>query len=276
MKIQKEIALFVCVTILVLVACQKDEIPSNVPQNSIANPKLGGNFYAQRERRGGFSDPFNNNYSSWRDTADATIDCIIDGDTLAILGFRIKIDSMNQTVFSYADGVGTYGVTSIEVRYGNTYDSIYITYNTPCGTYGNCSTINYRGKKNRGFALPNSGSLYRLQVVQQKIQFVPPSTFRTLIDTQYTKDMLVEYTCYPMLLAPDLSLLTFDLDNTLINARGFGSYYRHRTDASNEWVHQQIYWKNDSFCLKEQTLDYPNGRSYPADTTYYLYQGRVK
>lgn len=288
MSTQQNVGMIFCVLILILLAaCRKDEMPPNSnttpPQDStqnstiIPNPNLAGDFYTYRERRGGVSDPFTSNYTSWNDTADVTISCTLNGDTLEVLGFKLVVDSSDQIVFSYADGTGTIGGTSINVRYANNYDSIYIEYKTPCSSYGNCSVVNYIGTKGNVVNMPASGTIYTLQVNERKVRFSPPNSFNTVIDTQYTRDISIDYQLFlPPTLAPDLRIFRFHLDSTFFDLRGFESYYQHKKESLDEMIYQNVYWKNDSFYLEQKWLDYANSRSYPADTTYYLYQGRVR
>ncbi|MFK7796194.1 MAG: hypothetical protein AB8E82_01995 [Aureispira sp.] len=270
----QKIVLFLVIVICTLFACQKEECPLPAP---MINPNLAGDFYVERIRRGSFRDPYGVTSRDWFDTADVALVCTLDEDTLKVLGFSLAIDSVNQTVFSYADSMGSLGVTSIRVQYTNNYDSMYIEYKTPCSINYNCSTINYKGSRGGTVTLPNSGSLYVLQVNHKKTRLIIPGPIVTLVDTQYTKDIIIQHsTGYTPPLAPDLATVQFDLENTIFNFEGFESYYRHTTEGMPERLYQKVYWKNDSFYLEQKLLEYTNGWGVPADTTYYLYQGRVK
>lgn len=263
------------VLILLLSACQKkdDNLTLNDP-NPVINLALEGDFYGERLRSGGFSDIFTTMYANWKDTTDVLINCSLEGDTLKVLGFDLKVDSMDQMVFMYADGVGPTGVTSISVRYANNYDSVYIEYKTPCGSAGNCSTINYAAKKGGSVSLPRSGMNYRLQVHRRRTHLVVPGPIVTLIDTHYINDIVINHqTPYVRPFAADLSTLQLNLESTNFELKGFESYYNHKKEENHDDLYQQVYWKNDSFYLEHQLLHYANGRSAPADTTYYLYKG---
>ena len=271
------------ILIFVLFACQKeqDSLTPNDP-NSVTttlNPNLAlvGDFYGERLRRGGLSDASTGMYANWKDTADVLINCTLEGDTLKVLGFDLKVDSIDQTVFLYADGVGTTGVTSITVRYANNYDSVYIEYKTPCGSAGNCSTINYAAKKGSSVSLPSSGMTYTLQVDHKKTSLVISGSVVTLIDTHYINDIVINHqTPYVRPFAADLSTLQLNLENINFELKGFVSSYSHKKEENYDDLYQEVYWKNDSFYLEQKLLHYANGRSAPADTTYYLYRGMKK
>lgn len=256
-----------------LLACQKEDpvlppAPTNPPPTG-PHPyaHLEGEFNTERLVSGGYSDV--GNTGSWKDTADAFLTCRIDGDSLNVMGFCFPLDSLTQTRFYYRDGVGSYGVTTVEVNFANNYDSIYITYQTPCSYYGNCSTISYKGKRGSNTHRPIS-ALYSLWVEHKETA--------TGIDTQYRKDIMVNYSRYQpsYQITPDRTPVSFNLDGEVYNFRGFeSSFSGYKTIIYHTYdkTTQQVYWKNDSFYLKQQIRSHSIPQTAPADTTYWLYKG---
>ncbi|MFK7796193.1 MAG: hypothetical protein AB8E82_01990 [Aureispira sp.] len=279
-----KITLVLLTLALAFIACQKDDMPDSVvqppPPNPTINSNLGGTFYAHRTSAGSFSPPFAILGYTIRDTADVNVKAVLDGDTLRVLGFNLAIDSANQTVFTYANRLGMPGGLGIEVRYINNYDSIYIQHHTPFGQYSGHTVVHYKGTRGSQVELPNSGTFYNLRVNHQETRFDASGVPTMLIDTQYTTDVLVEYSRGATSSAPDLAQVRFDLDSVSFFVKGFESFYKQEQKALNtsreELLNQHVYWKNDSFYLREQALNYRNGTSMPADTNYYLYQGRVQ
>lgn len=268
--------IFLLLAMLLLLACQKEDpvLPSAPTNPPLSGPHpyahLEGEFYTERLVSGGYSDAGSNNTGSWKDTADAFVACRIEGDSLNVMGFHFPLDSLTQTRFYYRDGTGYYGVTTIEVNFASNYDSIYITHQTPCSYYGNCSTISYQGKRRTKTHRP-TGALYSLWVEHQETS--------TGIDTQYRKDIMVDYSRYQPSnqTSPSLQPVSFDLDGEVYNFRGFESSfsgYKTIIYVTYEKTTQQVYWKNDSFYLKQQIISHSLPQNAPADTTYWLYKGR--
>ncbi|MGH1335477.1 MAG: hypothetical protein ACRBFS_05060 [Aureispira sp.] len=170
MLLLKNTAFVLCTLVFFFFACKKEPTVEPTPVSTVSPYlHLAGIFEAERIRRGGLSDITFNDHESWKDTADVSVTISIENDSLKILGLCLKVDSINQTTFSYVDGMGSHGVTKLELRYADNYDSVYIKYNDPCGSAGNCSTINYKGKREMERLLPNSGMLYTLQVTQRSV-----------------------------------------------------------------------------------------------------------
>ena len=49
---------------------------------------------------------------------------------------------------------------------------------------------------------------------------------------------------------------------------------RNSTFMGYKVIQEKAYLKDDSLCIEQQIIDYPQGRPAPADTTYWLYTGR--
>lgn len=267
--------------LLLLFACKKAEPIAPDPNPTIVNlyPHLEGSFQAKRTRNGGLSDAAFNDHQLWRDTAEIALNVTTNGDVLFLLGFELEIDSVTQTEFTTQDTVSN-GIYKLAVRYTHNYDSIYIRYNDPCGSAGNCSTVLHEGKKTALSLLPTSGTPYTLQVVRRSsTNDYGQLTVHT--DTQYTQDIAINYSIVianrmENLLYP----LHFDLNGNVFNFTNFINYSKEFYDAvspnKSTQVTETIYWQNDSFYLQHQLIDYPNGRPFPVDTLYYEYKGTKK
>lgn len=270
----QKIALLLLLAICCLFACQKEEphlpLPP-IPPNAHPYEHLAGEFYVERQKNGGYADPGSNNSGGWSETADAFITCSIEKDSLKVLGFYFGLDSLTQTRFEYRDGVGVYGVTSVLVDFANNYDSIYITYNTPCGTYGSCSTIEYQGK---------TGIATKRFIVNPSYNiWVEHRATANNVDTQYRKDIAIEAIDYSnsAIVASDLALLGLNLDGESYSFNGFAYHAEEEKIidyGSYTSTQKSVYWKHDSFYLEQQIITYPQGRPFPVDTVHWLYKGR--
>lgn len=253
--------------IFVLIACRKEELPS--PMNAIAYAHLVGDFEAEVERRGSLPTSYGSGSVSWKELADGSVSCTIENNQLVVLGYPFELDSVGQTVFSYTGVYGSIGILEITVEFTNNYDSMYIFYKKPCYN-DNCDSIYYKGKRGVAAVLPSSGTIYDLLVVQK-------STF-TSTDTQYRKDIAINYQQLSnSSMGPKLSFIKFDLDRGNFDIRNFSSWAESwENDSDIKSRTRNIYWKNDSFYLEQQFLDYPMGLSGVIDTVYYSYKGRKK
>lgn len=261
---------------LVLLACRKEPVtnnPSMIPPVvhtlSFDSANYAGDFYVQRTRDGSDRMPSGGS-NVWSDTADVSISITRSNDTLTVLGYPFKIDSVNQDSFTYTTGQSPPFYAYLIVKYSNNYDSLYIFYQEPCGNFGPCSRLAYTGIRSAPTTLPNSGSIYTLQV-QQKNTI-------TGIDTQYTRDIAVNYTRQspPPFYASDLAQVNIDLEGQSFHFKGFVSTIKeteHLQTIGEEYA-ERVYWKNDSFYLEHDEITLPPSGTGYRDTVYYSYAGR--
>ena len=269
MYFKRKIILACSISLFFLLSCQKKN--NLTPLNP--NPALVGDFYTERLLEGMIIYPYHTFPTSWIDTADVNIRCTLQDDVLSVLGFEFEVSSNNQTHFFYSDGtLGDLGVTAIWVRYADNYDSIYIKHQTPCNFYNRCNTINYAGKRGGLVTRLSSGNVYALQASYRKIETRPPFTH---IDTQYTKDITINYTTSSPV-SSDFESVYLEIEGNSFLCEGV-SYFNHYQEAETNDRYVNIYWKNDSIYLEQMLVEYYDGlHQGRTDTVYYSYSGRKK